>query len=201
MTNGISSRVGDASGLSLVVIGASTGGVRVLGALFERMPVLNAAVVLVQHMPAFIQTSFVSSLAAKTRMDVALARDGELLAPGTVRVVPADLHGVLEGNRRIRLVAGPKVHYVRPAVDVTMKSVVRPIAPSLLAGVLLTGMGRDGAEGMVHMRGLGARTVAQDEASCAVFGMPREAWMAGGAELLLPPDRIARQLAWWVGSR
>ncbi|MBL9126349.1 MAG: chemotaxis protein CheB, partial [Verrucomicrobiales bacterium] len=113
---------------------------------------------------------------------------------------PADVHAVLEGNRRIRLVSGPKVNFVRPAVDVTMKSVVACPPPGVLVGVLLTGMGRDGADGMVHMRGLGARTVAQDEASSAVFGMPKEAWLAGGAELLLPPDRIARHLTWWVGS-
>ena len=200
MTSGVPRGTDATSGRSLVLIGASTGGVRALGALFDRLPVLNAAVVVIQHMPAFIQASFVRSLGTKTDMDVALARDGETLEPGSVRIVPADVHGVLEGNRRIRLVSGPKVHYVRPSVDVTMKSAVACAPPGQLVGILLTGMGRDGADGMVHLRRLGARTMAQDEASSAVFGMPKEAWMAGGAELLLPPDRIARQLAWWVGS-
>lgn len=185
---------------SLVIIGASTGGVRALGTLFDRLPALNAAVVLVQHMPAFIQASFIRSLGSKTTMDVALAADGETLRAGMVRVVPADIHCVLEQNRRVRLVDGPKVQWVKPAVDVTMKSAVECQAPDTLVGVLLTGMGKDGAEGMVHLKRVGAKTVAQDEASCAVFGMPKEAWAAGGVDLMLPPERIAQRLVWWVGA-
>lgn len=183
-----------------MLIGASTGGVRALGTLFDHLPVLNAAVVLVQHMPAFIQASFLRSLSAKTPMDVALARDGEVLQAGMVRLVPADIHCVLEQNRRLRLVDGPKVQWVKPAVDVTMKSAVACQPPDTLVGVLLTGMGKDGAEGMVHLKRMGAKTVVQDEASCAVFGMPKEAWMAGGADLMLPPERIAQRLVWWVGA-
>jgi len=171
-----------------------------LGTLFERLPALNAAVVLVQHMPAFIQASFVRSLRTKTTMDVDMAANGEVLRPGMVRVVPAEIHCVLEKNRRLRLVDGPKVHWVRPSVDVTMKSAVACESPDTLVGVLLTGMGKDGADGMVHLKKLGAKTVAQDEASSAVFGMPKEAWIAGGADLMLPPERIAQRLVWWVGA-
>lgn len=200
MTSSPSRTVRGGGGGSLVLIGASTGGVRALGTLFDHLPVLNAAVVLVQHMPAFIQASFLRSLSAKTPMDVALARDGEVLQAGMVRLVPADIHCVLEQNRRLRLVDGPKVQWVKPAVDVTMKSAVACQPPDTLVGVLLTGMGKDGAEGMVHLKRMGAKTVVQDEASCAVFGMPKEAWMAGGADLMLPPERIAQRLVWWVGA-
>lgn len=187
-------------GGSLIVVGASTGGVRALGELFSHLPRLNAAVLLVQHMPAYIQASFVRSLGAQTPMHVALAKSGEELEVGTVRIAPADVHCVLEENRRVRLEASPRVHFVRPAVDVTMKSVLPCRPPGVLVGVLLTGMGRDGAEGMVHLKRIGARTVAQDEASCAVFGMPKEAWIAGGVDCLLPPAGIAQRLSRWVGS-
>lgn len=185
---------------ALVVIGASTGGVRALCTLFERLPKLNASVLLVQHIPRFIQPSFVRTLQEHTPMRVDLARDGDELHPGTVLLAPAEVHCTLEQNRRVRLVTGPKVNYVCPSIDVAMKSVVPPISPASLIGILLTGMGRDGADGMVHLKKLGAKTVAQDEASCAVFGMPKEAWNAGGVDLLLPPARIARRLVQWVGS-
>jgi len=185
---------------SLILVGASTGGVRALSELFTHLPRLNAAIVLVQHMPAYIQASFARSLGALTPMDVAMAKDGEVLEVGTVRIAPADMHCVLEENCRIRLDGGPRVHFVRPAVDVTMKSVLPCRPPGVLVGVLLTGMGRDGAEGMVHLKRNGARTVAQDEASCAVFGMPKEAWVAGGVDCLLPPVGIAQRLCRWVGS-
>lgn len=184
----------------LLVIGASTGGVRALSTLFQNLPPINAAVLIVQHMPAFIEPSFVRSLQGYTRMRVAMAHDGDLMRPGQVLIAPADIHCALEQNTRIRLVHGPRVNYVCPAVDVAMKSVVASGRNAPMAGVLLTGMGRDGADGMVHMRRLGAYTVAQDEASCAVFGMPKEAWIAGGAETLLPPERIARRLAFWLGA-
>lgn len=182
-----------------MIIGASTGGVRALGILFGNLPWLNASLVLVQHMPAYIQPSFLRSLAQQTPMQVRMAEDGMLLQPGTILLAPAGLHTVLEQNRRVRLVSGPRVNFVCPAVDVTMKSVVPPAANTPLIGVLLTGMGRDGADGMVHLKRLGAKTLAQDEASCAVFGMPKEAWNAGGVDLLLPPDKLARRLAQWAG--
>jgi two-component system chemotaxis response regulator CheB len=183
----------------LVVIGASTGGVRALCVLFDHLPALNAAVLVVQHMPRYIQPSFIKTLREHTPMAVDFAREGELAQPGQVLLAPADVHCTLEQNRRVRLVAGPQVNYVCPSVDVTMKSVGQPATPGSLVGVLLTGMGRDGADGMVHLKKLGAKTVAQDQASCAVFGMPKEAWNAGGVDLLLPPERIARMLLQWMG--
>jgi two-component system, chemotaxis family, protein-glutamate methylesterase/glutaminase len=175
---------------ALVVIGASTGGVRALCELFDHLPALPAAVLIVQHMPAYIQPSFVRSLGQHTPMPVDLARDGAMLAPGSVLLAPAGVHCAIERNRVIRLVGGPHVNFVCPAIDVTMRSVEPSSAP--LLGVLLTGMGRDGAAGMVHLKNLGARTVAQNEASCAVFGMPKEAWNTGGVDHLLPPEGIAR---------
>jgi two-component system chemotaxis response regulator CheB len=182
----------------LAIIGASTGGVRALTTLFQNLRPVPAAIVLVHHMPDYIQQSFVRSLQKNTPMEVLLATDGMPLQAGKIFVAPSKFHCVLEQNRILRLTPGPKVNYVCPAVDVTMKSVLPPLLPAPLAGVLLTGMGRDGADGMVHLRSLGARTVAQDEESSAVFGMPKEAWKAGGAEMLLPPDRIARSLFHWL---
>jgi two-component system chemotaxis response regulator CheB len=182
----------------LVIIGASTGGVRALATLFQNLQPIPAAIVLVHHMPDYIQQSFVRSLGKNTPMEVVLATDGMPLQAGKVFVAPSKIHCVLEQNRTIRLIPGPKVHYVCPAIDVTMKSVLPPLLPSPLAGILLTGMGRDGAGGMLHLRSLGARTAAQNEETSAVFGMPKEAWKAGGAEMLLPPERIARSLCQWM---
>jgi len=183
---------------ALVIIGASTGGVRALCTLFQNLPALHAGILVVQHMPRFIQPSFVRTLRDHTSMSVDLARSGDVLGAGTVLLAPAESHCVLEGNRHIRLVTGPKVHFVCPAIDVTMKSVVAPATRNALIGIILTGMGRDGADGMVHLKQFGARTMAQDQASSAVFGMPMEAWKAGGTDLLLPPERIALTLTRWV---
>lgn len=182
----------------LVLIGASTGGPRTLCTLFENLPALNAAFLVVQHLPKLIETSLVRSLQRHAAMPVDLVRDGASLVPGSVLLAPAGLHCTLDANHRLRLVAGPKVNYVCPSVDVTMGSVVAPTRGERLIGVLLTGMGEDGARGMVHLRQLGALTVAQDEASSAVFGMPKAAWNVGGTDLLLPPERIARQLTRWL---
>ncbi len=195
----ISANSKPAGGSGLVVIGASTGGVRALCTLFENMPPLNASVLLVQHLPRFIEPSFLQTLRRHTRMTVELAQDGALLKPGTISLAPAEVHCTLDRNSRIRLRPGPPVNYVCPSIDVAMKSLSSPPEDSPLVGILLTGMGRDGADGMVHMKRLGGYTLAQDEASCAVFGMPKEAWNAGGADALLPPERIARRLLLWVG--
>ena len=179
---------------ALIIIGASTGGVRVLCSLFQQMPPLRACILLVQHMPKFIQDSFANTLQKQTRMRVALAKDGDELREGHVFIAQAELHTQLCRNRKLHVAPGPKVNFVCPSIDVAMMSVI-PQPERRIIGVLLTGMGRDGADGMAHMKKCGATTIAQDESTCAVFGMPREAWRAGAVQQLLPPDRIASSLA------
>ncbi len=197
--NGYPSTGGSGDGGALIIIGASTGGVRVLCSLFEQMPRLHASVLLVQHMPRFIQESFVNSLQKYTSMQVALAKTGDEMEAGTVLLAPAEAHTTLVQNRRVQVSPGAKVNYVCPSIDVAMLSVTSQPGRRVI-GVLLTGMGRDGADGMVHLKRTGATTLAQDEASSAVFGMPKEAWKAGGVQQLLPPERIAALLVRAAGS-
>ena len=184
---------------NLVIIGGSTGGTRVLSYLLSSLPPLRASIVIVQHLPKFINNSFVAGLNRDARTKVRLAADGDRLEEGSIYVAPSDVHCTLVRNSRITLQSGPKVNYVCPAIDLTMQSVCPPRPGTRLIGVLLTGMGRDGAAGMAHMKKLGALTIAQNEASCAVYGMPAEAVQLGCIDYQLPPDRIAQLLAREMG--
>ena len=179
---------------NLIIIGGSTGGTRVLSAMLGMLPRLRAAVLIVQHLPKFINNSFAASLCREARTEVRLAQDGDRLEDGSIYVAPSDVHCTVVRNRLIALHPGPKVNYVCPAIDVTMQSVCAPRYGARLIGVLLTGMGRDGAAGMAHLKKLGALTIAQDEASCAVYGMPAEAVQLGCFDYQLPPERIVQLL-------
>jgi len=179
----------------LIIFGSSTGGTRLLPEILKRLPVLRSAVVVAQHMPEFISGSFARTLSRYSQMPVRLASAEEELRAGEVFLIPGGRHGVLERNRSLRLTDGPKVNYGRPAVAVTMRSVVKPEPGQRLAAVLLTGMGQDGVEGMAHVKALGGRTIAQDEASCAVFGMPRAAISRGVVDEVLTPLQMVGVLA------
>jgi len=184
---------------SLVIIGASTGGPRILADLVGLLPKLRACLLIVQHFPKFINASFVRTLSRCTPMEVRLAEDGDALQDGQILVAPSEVHCQLVHNRFVRLVSGPPVNFVRPSIDVTMQSVSRS-RPKLI-GVLLTGMGKDGAAGMAHLKRLGALTIAQNEATCAVYGMPAEAVRLGCVDHQLPPDRIAELLTREISGR
>lgn len=184
---------------SLVIIGASTGGPRTLADLVGLLPTLRACIVIVQHFPKFINASFVRSLRRCTPMEVRLAEEGDTLRDGLILVAPSEVHCHLVHNRFVHLAAGPSVNFVCPSIDVTMQSISRN-RPRLI-GVLLTGMGKDGAAGLAHLKRLGALTIAQDQASCAVYGMPAEAVRLGCVDQQLPPDRIAELLTREVGIK
>lgn len=179
---------------TLIVIGASTGGPKVLGDMLALLPPLRACVVIVQHMPAFINASFVRTLARQACMDVRLAQDGDSLDEGVVLVAPSDFHLLFGRNRSAHIASGPQVNYVCPSIDVTMQSLQPPTPGQRIIGVLLTGMGRDGAAGLAHIKRLGGLTVAQDEASCAVWGMPAQAVKLGCVDYELPPESIVALL-------
>ncbi|MCK6571320.1 chemotaxis response regulator protein-glutamate methylesterase [Myxococcota bacterium] len=180
----------------LVAIGASTGGTEALAQVIARLPSNCPPTVVVQHIhPAFV-ASFAARLDANAKVTVKVAVDGERLEAGQVRLAPGDVHLVVEraglGYRTV-LRNGPKVCHQRPAADVLMHSVAAA-AKGAAVGVILTGMGTDGAEGLLAMRRAGARTAAQNEETCVVFGMPREALANGAAEEAVPLDRIAGQI-------
>lgn len=179
---------------NLVIIGASTGGLKVFESLFPRLPVLNAGVVIVQHIIPLVDRSFVASLQRVSAMPVALARDGDAIRHGTVYLAPGALHLHLVANQAIHLAAGEKVNSVCPSIDVAMKSVI-PKPGARIAGVILTGMGHDGADGIAHMKRCGAVTIAQDKTTSVIYGMPKAAEATGMIDFVLSTELIADKLA------
>lgn len=179
--------------MNIVVIGISTGGPRALREVFCELPRLNACVLLVQHMPRFINDSVCRTLQAGTAMEVRLACEDDALHPGRVLVAPSELHMSIASNRRVRLLPGPKVNYVCPAIDVTMRSLKTNVSDRFV-GVIMTGLGRDGAEGLRHMKRLGALTLVQDEETSTIFGMPSSALATGSVDYEGSPAAIRNKL-------
>ncbi len=182
---------------SLIVVGASTGGTQAIESLLTRMPADIPPMLIVQHMPAGFTKAFADRLNAGCAMRVIEAQGGEVLENGTVYVAPGDHHMAVERfglQLRTVLRDGPPVHFQRPAVDVLFYSAAK-LKGVPMVGVILTGMGQDGADGLVALRQAGAQTLAEDEQSCVVFGMPKEAIARGGAmhvvTLLQMPHKIA----------
>ncbi len=179
--------------LKMVAIGASTGGTEAIRRIISRFPAGGPATLIVQHMPEMFTRSFAASLDSVSEMDVREARDGDRLRPGLALLAPGNRHMVLRrsGARYyVRIKDGPMVHHQRPSVDVLFHSVARYAGPNAL-GVLLTGMGEDGAAGLKAMHDAGSFTIAQDRESCVVYGMPRAAVELGAVDLQLPLDSIA----------
>ena len=178
---------------SIVAIGTSTGGPRALAALLPAMPKgFPAPVVVVQHMSAGFTRSLAERLDRESHMRVKEAEAGERLEAGTIYLAPGDWHMTLKRNGQavhVVLDQSPPVLGVRPCVDLLFQSVAEAYGDKAL-GVVLTGMGRDGAKGLKAMRAKGARTLAQDEATSVVYGMPRAAFAAGCVEKVLPLDKI-----------
>jgi two-component system chemotaxis response regulator CheB len=180
----------------IFAIGASTGGVQALTRVLSSMPANAPGTVVVQHMPAHFTTSFAQRLDTECAMSVKEADDGDHVLPGRVLIAPGGLHMVLHrsgANYYVSLKDGPPVCRQKPSVEVLFNSVAK-FAGANAVGAILTGMGDDGATGLLNMRQAGAHTVAQDEQSCVVFGMPKEAIARGGAERIVPLDKVAEHL-------
>ena len=166
----------------LVLVGASTGGTQAIEALLTRLPADGPPMLIVQHMPAQFTRAFADRLDRVCALRVVEAAHNQALAPGTAYVAPGDRHLTVEQHGvqlKTVLHDGPPLHYQRPSVDVLFQSAVR-VADVPIVAVVLTGMGRDGADGLKALRSSGAFTLAEDERSCVVFGMPREAIARGG---------------------
>jgi two-component system chemotaxis response regulator CheB len=176
----------------VIAIGASTGGTEAIHDVLTQLPSGCPGIVVTQHIPKLFSAAFAQRLNRACSYEVKEACDGDELGAGRALVAPGDLHLVLRrigGSYRVELQDGPKVCYQRPAVDVMFASVAAA-AKGNAVGVLLTGMGTDGAQGLASMRKAGARTIAQDEATCVVYGMPREAVRLGAAQSVLPLSAI-----------
>jgi len=180
-------------GDTIVAIGASTGGTEAIASVLTRLPASAPALVIVQHIPPQFSRAFANRLNEICALDVKEAEEGDVLRPGFALVAPGDFHMLLRqagGRYSVNVKTGPRVCYQRPSVDVLFSSVAET-AGNRAIGVLLTGMGADGSQGLLKMRQAGARTIAQDEASCVVFGMPREAIALGAAEQVLPLPAVS----------
>ncbi|MBC8352019.1 MAG: chemotaxis response regulator protein-glutamate methylesterase [Planctomycetes bacterium] len=178
----------------LIAIGASTGGTEALAELLSGLPKDVPGIVIVQHMPARYTRSFAERLNRESELEVREASDGDAIVSGQALLAPGDRHmEVLEshGKRIVRTFEAPPVNRFRPSVDVLFRSVAREIAQDAV-GVVLTGMGCDGARGMLEMRKASATTIAQDEQTSVVFGMPREAIALGAAEHVRALPRIGQ---------
>ncbi len=185
---------------NIVIIGISTGGPKALRTFFDGMPLLDGSIVLVQHMIKCANTSLTASLNGLTEMDVRLATHGEHLERGVVYVAPSEVHLELVNNQTIKLVNSPKVCYVRPAVDVTMKSIKRNNGDNII-GIIMTGMGKDGTDGISHIKSVGGTTFAQDEKTSVIWGMPKEAIGTGHVDYILSTQGIRNKMISQVGSQ
>ncbi len=177
----------------ILAIGASTGGTEALKDVLMGLPRNAPGTVIVQHMPANFTGPFAERLNSLCAMEVREARNGDSITPGLVLIAPGDYHMVVRrsGARYyVEIGSGEKVSGHRPSADVLLNSVAK-IAGSNAIGVILTGMGADGARGLLAMRNAGARTIGQDEASCVVYGMPKVAYELGAVEKQLPLHKIA----------
>ena len=179
---------------SLILLGASTGGTEALREVLTALPAGLPPIAVVQHIPAMFSRAFAERLDTLCSITVREAVHGERLEPGTALIAPGNFHMLLQWNGDhyiTRVVSGPPVWHQRPAVDLLFKSASDSgAAPHALAGIL-TGMGRDGADGLLQLRNAGAHTFAQDEATSVVYGMPRAAWENGAAQARLALDRVA----------
>lgn len=185
---------------NIVVIGVSTGGPIALKRLFGGLPPLDAAVVIVLHIPSGMDHKIARGLDAVASMPVALAEDGEYLQKGRIYLAPGGRHLRLEGNSRVVLEEGARVNFVQPSADVAMKSLLKPLTRKRIIGVILTGMGKDGAEGIRHIKEIGGVTIAQDQESSAIYGMPKAAVETGAVDFVFPPQMIGKKLAGLVNS-
>ncbi|MBI3376551.1 MAG: chemotaxis response regulator protein-glutamate methylesterase [Betaproteobacteria bacterium] len=180
----------------VVAIGTSTGGTQALEAVLSALPTVCSGIVIVQHMPEKFTAMFAERLDRLCQMNVREAKSGDRVIPGRALIAPGGRHMMLRrsgAQYHVDVAEGPLVNRHKPSVDVLFRSVAQTAGRNAL-GIIMTGMGDDGARGMHEMHQAGAATVAEDESTCVVFGMPREAIKLGGVDKVLPLDQISREI-------
>ena len=180
----------------VIALGASTGGTEALKEVLIRMPPNSPGIVVVQHMPSNFTTAFAERLNGLCKLTVMEAKDNDSVTPGKALIAPGNYHMLLRrsGARYyVEVKDGPRIHHQRPSVDILFKSTAK-YAGANSVGVILTGMGVDGAEGLLEMKQAGAKTIAQDEKSCVVFGMPKEAIRLGAADKVVPLGHVTQEI-------
>lgn len=180
----------------IIALGASTGGTEAIKEVLMRLPASAPGIVITQHIPAAFSLPFAKRMDSVSEMSVTQAEDGQQILPGHVYIAPGDKHLLVErdGARYVcRLHDGPPVNRHKPSVDVMFRSVVQNVGPNAI-GVLLTGMGNDGAQGLKELQSVKAPTIAQDEKTSVVWGMPGEAVKLGAADSILPLEAVASKI-------
>jgi two-component system, chemotaxis family, protein-glutamate methylesterase/glutaminase len=180
----------------VVALGTSTGGTQALEEVLTSLPRVSPGIVIVQHMPEKFTAAFAARLDTLCQITVKEAQNNDRVVPGRALIAPGGRHMLLKrsgAQYHVEVVDGPLVNRHRPSVDVLFRSVAKSAGANAL-GVIMTGMGDDGAAGLLEMRNQGARTLAQDEESCVVFGMPKEAIKRGGAERVVPLSAIGGEI-------
>ena len=180
----------------VIAIGASTGGTKAIETVLMSLPENTPGIVIVQHMPENFTHAYAERLNKTCSLEVREAKDYDHVRPGVALIAPGDRHMMLSQNREknvVKIKEGPPVHYQRPSVDVLFQSVARCAGENAI-GILLTGMGADGAKGMLALYERGAYTIAQDEESCVVFGMPREAIKLGAVDKVVSLQKIPQTI-------
>jgi two-component system, chemotaxis family, protein-glutamate methylesterase/glutaminase len=199
--SGTTPRAGAATAADrVIVIGASTGGTEALRVVLETLPATVPGIVIAQHMPAGFTNAFARRLNSLCALQVSEAQGNDRIEPGTAYVAPGNRHVQVHSRPRgvVTLSDSPPVNRHRPSVDVLFRSAVTEFGPNAL-GILLTGMGTDGAGGLADLYHVGAETFAQDEATSVVFGMPAAAIKLGAVTRVLPLQHIAEQIVRWAG--
>ncbi len=187
----------------LIAIGTSTGGTQALELVLSSLPRVGPGIVIVQHMPEMFTAAFAARLNTVCAAEVREAIDRDRVLPGRVLIAPGGLHMTVErdgAQYRVRIADGPRVNRHKPSVDVLFQSVARSAGGNAL-GVIMTGMGDDGARGLLQMREAGARTIGQDEATCVVYGMPAVAQKLGAVEVEVPLKSIASLIEQFARAR
>ncbi|PKL59156.1 MAG: chemotaxis protein CheB [Methanomicrobiales archaeon HGW-Methanomicrobiales-4] len=175
--------------MKIVIIGSSTGGPRVLFDIFTDLPKLGAAIIIVQHMPASTTGRLAKRLSQLTANEVIIPEDHTRIVQGTIIVAKGDFHLTLENNEIIHLNQSEKVNFVRPSIDVSMFSLQQDSRNSIL-GVILSGMGSDGADGLAHLKDISAVTAVQDPHTCTIRSMPESALKTDKVDHILTPEKL-----------
>ena len=181
---------------AVIAIGTSTGGTQALEAVLTMLPAVCTGIVIVQHMPEKFTALFAERLNSICAMEVREAKNGDRVIPGLALIAPGGRHMMLRrsgAQYQVEVTDGPLVNRHKPSVDVLFRSVAQAAGRNAL-GIIMTGMGDDGARGMLEMRQAGASTIAEDESTCVVFGMPKEAIKLGGVDKVVPLNLIPREI-------
>lgn len=174
----------------VVVIGSSTGGPKAVEEVFSSIPAnLRAGILVIQHMPKGFTRSFADRLNSLFPLQIKEAESGDVIQNGKVLIAPGDYHMTIDRNKQVRLNQDPPVQFLRPSIDVTMQSIPQ-VFSRYIVGVVLTGMGKDGAKGMAAIKKVGGLTIAQDRMTSTIYSMPRAVYEDGNADYVLPLGKI-----------